>query len=64
MVSAIDLTKRPFVSLLLKLALAYNVGLTLTRDSAEKDVRSADRKLSRKADPAPGGTLGAPTNAS
>ena len=55
MASAIDLAKRALVTLLKTLAAAYGTVLTLTRDSPDATVRSAYRKVSRKAHPDHGG---------
>ena len=46
MVSLIDRTKRALVSLFKTLAGIYGVAVNVTRDSADKDVSSAYRKLS------------------
>ena len=55
MVSAIDLAKRALISLLKALGTAYGLAFAITRDAADKDVRTAYRKLSRKAHPDRGG---------
>ena len=47
MVSETDRTKRALVSLLKTLAGIYAVTLNVTRESSDKDVSSAYRKLSR-----------------
>lgn len=57
MVSAIDLAKRALVTLMKTLAAAYCVTLHITRDSSDEDVRSAYRKVSRKAHPDHGGRV-------
>ena len=57
MVSAIDRAKRLLVSLLKTLAAAYGVALKLSRDSSDVDVRSAFKKVSRKAHPDKGGSI-------
>ncbi len=57
MASAIDLAKRALVTLLKTLAAAYGTVLTLTRDSPDATVRSACRKVSRKAHQDHGGDL-------
>ena len=51
MPSAVDLAKRELVKVLRELAEKYGVVLTLTRDSANKDVEKAFRKVSRRAHP-------------
>ena len=51
MVSETDRTKRALVSLLKTLAGIYAVTLNVTRESSDKDVSSAYRKLSRKTHP-------------
>ena len=48
MPSARDLAKRALVTLLKSLATAYGLVLSLTRESADKDVRTAYRKVSVK----------------
>ncbi len=55
MASAIDLAKRALVTLLKTLAAAYGTVLSLTRDFPDATVRSAYRKVSRKAHPDHGG---------
>ncbi len=57
MVSAIDRAKRALVTLLKALAASYGVVLQLARDSADRDVRSAYRKVSRKVHPDHGGSV-------
>ena len=56
MVSAIDRAKRSFVALLKTLAATYGLTLVLNRDSADADVRSAFKKVSRKVHPDQGGS--------
>ena len=56
MVSALDLAKRALVTLLKSLAVVYNVSVSVTRDASDKDVRTAYRKVSRKAHPDHGGS--------
>ena len=48
MVSSLDRAKRALVALLKALATAYNVALTLTRESCDADVSRAYRQISRK----------------
>ena len=50
-VSAIDRCKRVLVSLLKTLAGIYSVTVNVTRESSDKDVSPAFRKLLRKTDP-------------
>ena len=57
MVSETDRTKRALVSLLKTLAGIYAVTLNVTRESSDKDVSSAYRKLSRKTHPDRGGQV-------
>ena len=56
MVSAIDRAKRALVTLLKSLATVYGLVLSVTRDAPDKDVRTAYRKVSRKAHPDHGGS--------
>ena len=51
MVSSLDRAKRALVALLKALATAYNVALTLTRESCDADVSRAYRQISRKIHP-------------
>ena len=51
MVSSLDRAKRALVALLKALATAYNVALTLTRESCDADVSRAYRQISRKVHP-------------
>ena len=55
MVSATERPKRALVTLLKSLATAYGLVLTQTRDSPNKDVRTAYRKVSPKTHPDRGG---------
>ncbi len=55
MVSTVDLAKRALVKLLLQLAAAYHIALSLTRDSPATAVKSAFRKVAVKAHPDKGG---------
>ena len=57
MVSAIDRAKHLLISLLRTLAATYGVVLQLTRDTSDVDVRSAFKKVSRKAHPDQGGSI-------
>ena len=57
MPSVADLAKRELVKVLRELAEKYGVVLTLTRDSAHKDIETAFRKVSRRAHPDKGGLL-------
>ena len=57
MVSAIDRARRAFVTLLKTLAATYGVGLQLTRESSDADVRTAFRKVSAKVHPDHGGSV-------
>ena len=56
MVSSVDQAKRSLVTLLKALAVTYVVTLVLTRDSDDAMIRSAFRKVSRKAHPDHGGS--------
>ena len=51
MVSALDQAKRALVALLRTLAAAYACAVPVTRDSADAEVASAYRKVSRKVHP-------------
>ena len=51
MVSALDQAKRALVALLRTLAAAYACAVPATRDSADAEVASAYRKVSRKVPP-------------
>ena len=55
MVSAIDLARRSLVALLKALAKTYGVVLELSRDSSDAQIKTAVRKVSRKAHPDHGG---------
>ena len=55
MVSAVDRAKRALVSVLRQLAALYSVVLDLTRESADSAIKTAYRKVSRKAHPDRGG---------
>ena len=55
MVSAIDSAKRVLVALLKSIAAVYSLTLSLTRESTEAEIRSAFRKVSKKAHPDHGG---------
>ena len=55
MVSSIDTAKRALVTLLKPLAGIYGLVVFLTRESSDKDLRSAYKKVSRKAHPDHGG---------
>ena len=55
MVSVTDKCKRALVSLIRSLALFHQVVTTVTRDSADVDVRKAYRTLSKKTHPDHGG---------
>ena len=55
MPSVRDLATRALVTLLKSLATAYGLVLTITRDSADKDIRMAYRKVSVKTHPDKGG---------
>ena len=57
MPSPVDVAKRELVKVLRELAVKYGVALTLTRDSANKDVEKAFRKVSFRAHPDKGGLL-------
>ena len=51
MVSALDKAKRALVPLMQKLAAKYGCAVGVGRDSSDKDVTSAFRKLSRQVHP-------------
>ena len=55
MVSVVDTAKRALVTLIKSLAAIYSVTVTLTRDSADSEVKAAYKKVSRKAHPDQGG---------
>ena len=55
MVSAVDRARRALVSVLRQLAALYAVVLDLARESADSAVKTAYRKVSRKAHPDRGG---------
>ena len=57
MPSEADVAKRSFVKLLQELAFKYEVPLLITRDSPNKDIEKAFRKVSCKAHPDKGGLL-------
>ena len=57
MPSAVDAAKRELVKVLRELAAKYTVALSLTRESPDKDVTKAFRKVSSKAHPDKGGLL-------
>ena len=57
MPSPTDLAKRDLVKVLRELAVKYGVALSLTRESANKEVEKAFRKVSFKAHPDKGGLL-------
>ncbi len=57
MPSELDDAKRELVKVLRELAAKYQVNLVLTRDSSNKDVAKAFRKVSLKAHPDKGGSL-------
>ena len=59
MVSALDKLKRALVTLLKTLATAYGLTVTLTRESPDKDVTAAYRKVSRRVHPDKRGGNGA-----
>ena len=54
-VSAPQLAKRAFVKILIAFATQYHVALTLTRESADKDILAAYRRLLKKVHPDKGG---------
>ena len=56
MVSNVDTTKRALVTLLKSLASIYLVVVGITRESSDVQLRSAFRKVSRRAHPDHGGT--------
>eukprot|EP00973_Karenia_brevis_P070236 9763151-Karenia_brevis.AAC.1 len=56
MVSTLDKAKRALVSVILAFATAYKIALQINRDSADGEVRSAYRRLSRRAHPDRGGS--------
>ena len=51
MVSPLDLAKRALVSLLMRLASLYAVGLHITRDSPDAELRTAYRKATARPRP-------------
>ena len=53
--SNVTLMKRAFVKLLLSLALAYEVGLKVNRDSEDKEVLTAYKRMALKLHPDKGG---------
>ena len=55
MPSVLDVAKRALVKVLKKLAVKYGVKLKLTRDSTQKDVNAAFKKVSLRAHPDKGG---------
>ena len=55
MVSVVDAAKRALVSLLLRLASLYSLTLGVKRDSPDTEVKSAFRRVSKKAYPDRGG---------
>ena len=55
MVSVVDAAKRALVSLLLRLAALYSLTLGVKRDSPDAEVKSAFRRVSKKAHPDRGG---------
>ena len=55
MVSALDKAKRALVAIIRSLALAYDICVTVTRDSGDAEVSKAYRKLSSKVHPDKGG---------
>ena len=57
MVSAADQAKRALASVLRSLLSLYSVALVITRDSADAEIRTAYRTLSRKTHPDRGGRL-------
>ena len=57
MPSETEVAKRAFVKLLRELAVKYEVPLPITRDSPNKDIEKAFRKVSVKAHPDEGGLL-------
>ena len=58
MPSETEVAKRSLVKLLRELAVKYEVPLLITRDSPNKDIERAFRKVSVKAHPFQGGLLG------
>jgi curved DNA-binding protein CbpA len=57
MVNKVDTTKRLLVTLLRSLAVIYGLVANVTRESTEKEIRAAYKKVSRKAHPDQGGAL-------
>ena len=57
MVTVVDLAKRAFVKLLLQLAVAYDLTLSLTRASPAAAVKAAFRKVAARSHPDKGGSL-------
>ena len=55
MPSVLDVATRALVKVLKKLAVKYGVKLKLTRDSTQKDVNAAFKKVSLRAHPDKGG---------
>ena len=54
-VTPLQAAKRVFVSLLLTLARAYEIAVKINRESPDKDVKAAFRKVSLKVHPDKGG---------
>ena len=57
MPSDLDIAKRELVKLLRELAAKYRVSFSLTRESSNKDVTQAFKKVSLKAHPDKGGDV-------
>ena len=53
--SAVQIDTRAFAKLLLAFAAQYKVAVTISRDSAEKDILAAYRRVVKKAHPDKGG---------
>lgn len=55
-VSAVQVAKRTFISILLKIARRYNVQIGVNRDSADEAVKAAYKRVALKAHPDKGGS--------
>ena len=53
--SAVQIAKRAFVKILLAFAIQYQVSVNVSRDSADKDILAAYRRVVKKVHPDKGG---------